>query len=162
MSTETSCESLVAELYLCERAAAQGAVLFHGALAGRAGITITDISCLGVLDKEGPMSTGRLARQIGLTRGGAITAVLDRLEQAGFLRRQRDAGDRRRVTIELIRGEAYERLQRTLDEFSRDYLALIEGYSDDQLRLLLDFSQRSTAIVARHTGVLQSGEQLPA
>ncbi|MEU8419995.1 MarR family transcriptional regulator [Micromonospora sp. NPDC048835] len=99
-------ESLVADLYHVERASAQAAVLFHGALAARAGITVTDISCLGVLDKDGPMPAGRLARQVGLTRGGAITAMLDRLEKAGFLRRQRDAGDRRKVTIELVRGEA--------------------------------------------------------
>ena len=162
MSTRASRESLVAELYQSGRAAAQAAVLFHGALAARAGITITDISCLGVLDKEGGMPAGRLAQQIGLTRGGAITAVLDRLEQAGFLRRQRDAGDRRRVTVELVRGEAYQRLQRTLDEFSREYQALIEEYSDEQLGLLLDFSLRSNEIIAGHTGALQGADSLPA
>ncbi|MET7667360.1 MarR family transcriptional regulator [Micromonospora luteifusca] len=162
MSTSLSRVSLVADLYHLERASAQAAVLFHGALAGRAGITVTDISCLGVLDKDGPMPAGRLARQIGLTRGGAITAMLDRLERAGFLRRQRDPGDRRKVTIELVRGEAYERLQQTLDEFSRDYLALIEEYSDEQLHLLTEFSRRSTAILDRHTATLQGAEQPPA
>ncbi|MET8040391.1 MarR family transcriptional regulator [Micromonospora sp. NPDC005215] len=162
MSTTLPRVSLVADLYHLERASAQAAVLFHGALAARAGITVTDISCLGVLDKDGPMPAGRLARQIGLTRGGAITAALDRLEQAGFLRRQRDPGDRRKVTIELVRGEAYERLQQTLDEFSRDYLALIEEYSDEQLGLLTEFSRRSTAILDRHTATLQGAEQLSA
>ena len=155
----TSRKSLVAELYASERLTAQGAVLFHGALAARAGITITDVSCLGLLDKEGPLPTGRLAQRIGLTRGGAITGMLDRLEQAGLVRRRRDPGDRRRVTIELVRGEAYQRLQRTLDEFGRDFRALIEDYTDEQIRLLLDFSRRSNEILTRHTDTLQNGTQ---
>src|SRR5690606_20718966 len=109
-------DGLVAALYDEQRRAATHAVLFHAALASRSGINVTDVSCLSMLDKDGPMTAGQLAQRIGVTRGGAITAVLDRLERGGFLRRRRDPHDRRRVVIELVRGEAYRRFQRLLDD----------------------------------------------
>jgi DNA-binding MarR family transcriptional regulator len=76
-------------------------VIFHSAVAARLGITITDLSCLNMLSLDGPQTPGRLADRIGITRGGAVTAMIDRLERAGFVRRTRDRHDRRRVLVEL-------------------------------------------------------------
>lgn len=162
MSTETGHLALVAALYDEQRLAANRAVLFHTAMATRGGINITDVSCLGVLDKEGPMTAGELARRVGVSRGGAITAVLDRLERAGFLRRRRDAVDRRKVIVELVRDDAYQALQRTLDAFSRSYRELIEGYTEEELRLLLDFSRRANELVEAQTATLLANEPAPA
>lgn len=158
MSTETGRSALVAALYDEQRLAANRAVLFHTAMASRAGINITDVSCLGVLDKEGPMTAGALARRVGVSRGGAITAVLDRLERAGFLRRQRDTADRRKVVVELVREDAYRALQGTLDAFSQSYRELIERYTEEELRLLLDFSRRANELVEAQTATLLEGD----
>lgn len=46
----------------------------------------------------GPITAGRLAEITGLTTG-AVTAIVDRLKRAGYLRRERDPGDRRKVVI---------------------------------------------------------------
>ena len=46
-----------------------------------------------------PTTAGWLGEQLGLT-SGAVTAVVDRLERAGHLRRERDQHDRRRVVLE--------------------------------------------------------------
>lgn len=147
---------LVAALYDEERAGATRAVLFHAAVAARAGLNITDVSSLGVLDKEGPMTAGELAARVGLTRGGAITAVLDRMQRAGFLRRRPDPQDRRRAIVELVRKDAYQDLQRVLDEFGDAFLALIEDYTDEQLQTLLDFACRANEIMRDQTLNLQS------
>lgn len=46
------------------------------------------------------MSPGRLGEELGLT-SASVTALLDRLEQAGHIHRIRDQHDRRRVTLEI-------------------------------------------------------------
>ena len=53
-----------------------------------------------VLDREGAVPAGRLAQVTGLSTG-AMTTALDRLERSGYARRVRDAGDRRRVLVQL-------------------------------------------------------------
>jgi predicted transcriptional regulator len=92
-------------------------------------LNMTDHKCLGfLLDAGEPITPGQLAGLTGLTTG-AITGIVDRLEDAGFVRRKRDPKDRRRVIIELnldkvrrqvfvVRAarEAYERAHRVLQQ----------------------------------------------
>lgn len=72
--------------------------LLNRAVAEFAGLHHTDWECLDVLDWSGPVSAGVLAEKLGLTTG-AVTGVLDRLEQGGWVRRERDPDDRRRVIV---------------------------------------------------------------
>ncbi|MEU6243755.1 MarR family transcriptional regulator [Streptomyces sp. NPDC047024] len=76
------------------------------------GLHLTDVQALvAILDadpEEGPMTPGRLRRQLDLT-SGAMTACLDRLERAGHIRRVRADDDRRVVHLhyaEAARGVA--------------------------------------------------------
>ena len=73
---------------------------FDQAVADAIGMNRTDMRCLDVLEREGPITAGALAEATGLT-SGAMTTALDRLERAGYARRVRDRGDRRRVLVEL-------------------------------------------------------------
>src|ERR1700726_142454 len=68
--------------------------------AERIGINVTDLNCLNIVALTGPMTAGDLAKQTGLTTA-SITGVLDRLEGGGFIRRERDPKDRRRVIVHL-------------------------------------------------------------
>ncbi|MFD0362208.1 MarR family winged helix-turn-helix transcriptional regulator [Nocardia sp. GCM10030253] len=126
--------SLQAEL----RIQATRTVIFHSAVAARLGITVTDLSCLNVLSSAGPQTPGQLAERIGITRGGAVTAMIDRLERAGFVRRSRDARDRRRVLVEPIAAAvgAVAPLFSGLGAAVSEHLA---GYSDRELEVLLQF-----------------------
>jgi DNA-binding MarR family transcriptional regulator len=63
------------------------------------GIHRTDTRLLDVLQMEGRMSAGQLAKA-GHLSPAAVTAALDRLERAGYARRVRDHEDRRRVLVE--------------------------------------------------------------
>ncbi len=68
---------------------------------GRAlGVNRTDGRCLDVIERAGQISAGDLAIEAGLTTG-SITAVVDRLEKKGYLRRVPDPDDRRRVLLEV-------------------------------------------------------------
>src|SRR6476619_4044898 len=71
--------------------------------AERIGINVTDLNCLNIVALTGPMTAGELARATGLTTA-SITGVLDRLEEGGFVRRERDPKDRRRVSVKLNPG----------------------------------------------------------
>src|ERR1700744_6123533 len=118
------------------RSSAQG-VLYGQAVANVAGISGSDLECLDFLTLEGRVTAGRLAEVTGLTTG-AITGVVDRLEKAGYVRRVRDASDRRKVFIEIVPesvakvGRYYEHLQRAMAE-------LWSTYSDADLKLVLQF-----------------------
>src|SRR6267154_1879546 len=71
--------------------------------AERIGVNVTDLNCLNIVALTGPMTAGELARATGLTTA-SITGVLDRLEEGGFVRRERDPKDRRRVIVTLNPG----------------------------------------------------------
>ena len=76
--------------------------LFVHAVASRLGLNPTDYECLDVLDWTGPITAGHLAQHLGLT-SGAISGMLDRLEAAGWVRRDRDETDKRKVVVTLLR-----------------------------------------------------------
>lgn len=124
-------------------------------LAEIMGINRTDARCMDILDQHGIMSAGDLAEASRLT-SGAITAVIDRLEQAGLARRVRDPADRRRVLVEPTT-EAYEIAYELMVEPMRKlYLPVAEGYSEDELRLILDFTRRGREIQERHAEWLRA------
>lgn len=103
-----------------------GSVATHEAVADRLGINSTDLRCLGLATSEPGLTPTRLAELAGLTTG-AITGVLDRLERAGFVRREADPADRRRLRVRLIPdrlgelGEYYKPIIRRAVELSADW-----------------------------------------
>lgn len=68
------------------------------AFAALLGINRTDARCLDIVHRRGKVAAGELGREAGLT-SGAVTAALDRMERAGYLARQADPADRRRVIV---------------------------------------------------------------
>src|SRR5262249_45297631 len=90
---------LLAALFGEFRQLSAATIMFHQAVADRLGMNVTDHKCADIIERNGPLPAGELAERTGLTTG-AITGVIDRLEKAGFVRRAKDPGDRRRVIIE--------------------------------------------------------------
>ncbi len=79
------------------RLIAEACLSAHGA-SQRLGLGGTDVRFLTLLDRHGPLTPGRLAALTGLTTG-SVTGVIDRLERAGFVGRERDDADRRKVRV---------------------------------------------------------------
>src|SRR5215468_6075510 len=77
---------------------------YFRAAAARSGMTATDMQVIDSLAITGPTTAGQLADLTGLTTG-AITGMLNRLEEAGVVRRERDPDDGRRVIVQLERGK---------------------------------------------------------
>ncbi len=76
-------------------------VLYNTAVSQRMGLGASDSQFLSLLMVHGPLTPGRLAELSGLTTG-TVTGVLDRLERGEFVRRERDATDRRKVLVVLV------------------------------------------------------------
>ena len=128
--------------------------------AERIGINATDLNCLNIVAVTGPMTAGELARATGLTTA-SITGVLDRLEEGGFVRRERDPKDRRRVIVTLNPGPGLREIGPTFGPLVRAWREAAAGYSDEDLRLLLDFQLKLEQIVrdqlARLRGEVSGG-----
>jgi DNA-binding MarR family transcriptional regulator len=73
----------------------------------RLGLHRSDLRCLNLLE-HGPLTAGEIAARTGLT-SGAVTALVDRLERAGFVERVRSPEDRRSVRVAIPPGE-YRRI----------------------------------------------------
>jgi DNA-binding MarR family transcriptional regulator len=129
-------------------------ILFSQALAERLGITLTDLTCLSILERTGAITAGRLAELTGLT-SGAITGLLDRLEKGGWARRVRDPKDRRSVFIEIMpsNGAVFDEAVGS----SRAALeALISSYTSEQLGFVQDFLHRGAAMFREETVKLRA------
>lgn len=134
---------LIAELGHQARVSTTWTVLLHNAIASRSGINVTDMQCINLLQLRGPMTPGQLADAMFLTTGGAITAVIDRLEKAGMVRRRRDEEDRRRVIVEAAADGPTAELSDRFEPVAETYGKLLGAFTDEQLEVILDYLVRT-------------------
>jgi DNA-binding MarR family transcriptional regulator len=141
------------------RSSAQG-VLFGQTVANVAGISGSDLECLDFLNLEGRVTAGRLAEVTGLTTG-AITGVVDRLEKAGLVRRERDEADRRKVFIAIV-PENVAKIARFYVPMQQAMQKLWSTYSDAELQLQLRFANEGYKAVLEATEALKAIIDAPA
>jgi len=115
--------------------------LLGAASAERIGINVTDLNCLNILALTGRMTAGELARATGLTTA-SITGVLDRLEEAGFVSRERDPHDRRRVVVALNAERGLRDVAPVFAPVIEAWRATAAQYTDEQLTLILGFQRQ--------------------
>ena len=154
---------LVAALGPEYRQLATATILFHQAIADRLGMHLTDHKCGDILMGTGPITAGELAQRTGLTTG-AITGVIDRLEKAGFVRRAKDPGDRRRVIIEPFPERIKKEIVPLFESIGRAMADLCARYSTRELAVIHDFLARFHQIVFEETRKLreEGGHAEPA
>ena len=107
----------------------------------------TDMRCLDLIGRLGPLTAGRLAEESGLTTG-AVTFILDRLEEAGMVRRRRDTEDRRRVWVEIV-PEAQERLQDLQQPVAEEMREVAQRFKADELATVRDFMRQAKEVFQR-------------
>ena len=120
--------------------------LLSQAAADRIGINATDLNCLNILSFSGAMTAGQLAQATGLTTA-SITGVIDRLEQAGFAQRERDAHDRRRVVVRLIAAAVHRDVAPAFAPMLAAWQEIAKSYTDDELALIAGFQRRVEATI---------------
>jgi DNA-binding MarR family transcriptional regulator len=128
-------------------------VLFHHAVAERLGLGPTDHKCLDLLRERRPMAGSDLGAITGLT-SGAITGVVARLEQAGYLRREPDPHDGRKQILHLALELAH--IQDVIGPLRKDVAALLENFDTRQLTAIAEFLTRTTDLIYRHAALLRA------
>ncbi|MCO1657267.1 MarR family transcriptional regulator [Pseudonocardia humida] len=105
----------------------------------------SDRVCLDLIARHGPIGPSELARLAGV-HPATMTGVIDRLQRAGWVVRERDpeAADRRGVAVRVRRDRAgevhrlYGGMRSALDE-------ICAGYSAAELELIVDFLGKVSA-----------------
>lgn len=113
-------------------------ILFHQAVAEKAGLSGADHKYLDLLFHEGPMTAGRLAELSGLTTG-AVTGIIDRLEKKDLVIRKRDPGDRRKVLVAANFETAMKLLGLVFEPLKSDLESFYDRYTDKQLETIHDY-----------------------
>jgi DNA-binding MarR family transcriptional regulator len=103
-----------------------------------------DLNCLDLIARHGPLGPTELARRAGL-HPATVTGILDRLQRAGWVVRDRDPGapDRRAVTVRGLR-ERNADLLRLYSGMSASMDDVCAGYTEAELELLAGFLRRTT------------------
>ena len=116
------------------------AVMFHQLISEKLGLNATDHKCLDFLNRTGPVTAGQLAQLTGLTTG-AVTSVIDRLEQAGYVIRDKDPNDRRRVVVKPA-PEGSAHISPMFQSVMHSTLKIITQYTEQEMLLILDFIRK--------------------
>jgi DNA-binding MarR family transcriptional regulator len=89
----------VESLLLETRALYEAIYRFDAIAAAELGIHLSDLRCVNALEK-GPLGAGAIGERLGLT-SGSVTALIGRLEKAGFVVKTRSVDDARQIEVQL-------------------------------------------------------------
>jgi DNA-binding MarR family transcriptional regulator len=123
--------------------------IFDDAAATYGGLNRTDTRVIDLVQRAGRMTAGEIATAARLT-SGAVTAVIDRLEAAGFARRIRDTADRRQVWVEVT--PALDKMMRPVfGPIAEDGFRAMSEYSDADFETIVEFMERARESLNAHT-----------
>jgi DNA-binding MarR family transcriptional regulator len=107
----------------------------------------TDFACIGYLHRVGvPVSPKQIISQMNLSSGSG-TALLDRLERAGYTRRLPNPDDRRSILIALDTEASAEPLRRYQD-IEQSYRSATDSMSDHELEVISEFMEKISILTA--------------
>ncbi|MEN1969523.1 MarR family transcriptional regulator [Lentibacillus sp. N15] len=124
--------------------------LFQQNIAHSLGVFHTDLKCADIINETGPINPSELAKESGLTTG-TVTTLIDRLVDAGYVTRQRDPNDRRKVFI-CANKEEQSKIKDLYIPLAKSIAQLCDRYSDEELKSIFDFMHQVTKIVQIETG----------
>lgn len=150
MAEKKNKDAIVYGLMTATRKLTRSSLLLQYAIAEKMNLNPTDAECIDFLMEMGPSTAGDLAKVTRLTTG-AITSVIDRLQKAGFVKRENDPNDRRKVIITFI-PKKHEKTKQYYAAMAKDVYELFSDYSISKLKLLTEHSDALTAIFQIHAG----------
>jgi DNA-binding MarR family transcriptional regulator len=115
-------------------------VVFNAQVADQLGLGVSDMQFMTYLMQEGPLSPGRLSELSGL-KSGSVTGVIDRLEHAGYVRRERDETDRRKVRV-VLNAEKLQSAESPYAGQAANLRRVLEAFSGEELDTIARFLER--------------------
>jgi len=129
-------------------------VLYQQNVAAYLGLYNNDFLSIDILHEKGPVTAGELSRLTGLTTG-SVTSLIDRLERSGFVRRQQDPHDRRKVIIVPLY-EDKEDVSAAYLQLHEEMVKLASNYSDEELELITQFLNKAGSVLEEQIHRLHS------
>lgn len=125
-------------------------VVFHELVGRCLGLSATDRKCLDLLSR-GPVTAGEIASFTGLTTG-AVTGIIDRLENAGYAERVSDPKDRRRVLVARKKNSRLDELLPAIfGPLGKDMGAVTSKYNQRELQVIADFLAQTREVLLANT-----------
>lgn len=129
-------------------------VLFQQNMAQKIGVSHTDLKSAEILNETGPITAGELSKITGLSTG-SVTALINRLEKSGYVKRERDQLDGRKVMIMPI-PERQEQIKSHYQSLSMATKELCSAYNEQDLILINQFVEEITKIMDKENNKLMS------
>ncbi|MDP1421614.1 MarR family transcriptional regulator [Peribacillus simplex] len=129
-------------------------VLFQQNMAQKIGVSHTDLKSAEILNETGPITAGELSKITGLSTG-SVTALINRLEKSGYVKRERDQLDGRRVMIVPI-PERQEQIKLHYQSLSVATKDLCSAYNEQELILINQFVEDITKIMDKENDKLMN------
>ena len=140
MSTRKRSELIQSMVLEVRRFLAAG-ILFNEKVAAELGLNGTDVQLLNLLELQGWATPGDLARWSGLTTGG-VTVAVDRLEKAGYVKRQPNPKDRRSNIIRPVPARLLE-LYLIYKSKGELVVSVLSKFNDRELQVIMSFLMRT-------------------
>lgn len=115
-----------------------GVILYNHAVSAQVGLGASDSQFMTLLQTYGPLTPRQLAEHTGLT-SGTITGVIDRLESHGFVTREPDPADRRKVVVTPSVQAIQDKLVPLYTEQGERMQSVLASRSVAELRVISDF-----------------------
>lgn len=132
-------------------------ILHQQNVAASLGLYNNDLISVDILRETGPITAGELSKQTGLATG-SVTALVDRLEKNGYVRRENDPNDRRRVII-VPQYEDKEEIINTYVPLHNAMVNLISSYTPKELELITQFLGKASTVLEDQIQHLSSTAQ---
>ncbi|AIQ35148.1 MarR family transcriptional regulator [Paenibacillus sp. FSL R5-0345] len=129
-------------------------VVYQQNVAASLGLYNNDFLSVDILREKGPITAGELSKLTGLATG-SVTALIDRLEKNGYVRRQNDPNDRRKVIIVPL----YENKEDVIDTYQPLHTAMVKlaaSYTDEELALISQFLGKASNVLEEQIDRLSS------
>jgi DNA-binding MarR family transcriptional regulator len=120
-------------------------VLYQQNVATSLGLYNNDFISIDILRDRGPITAGELSKLTGLATG-SVTALIDRLEKNGYVRRQNDPNDRRKVIIVPLY-ENKEEVSQTYLPLHSAMVKLASSYTEEELAFITKFLDQASQVL---------------
>ena len=120
-------------------------VLYQHKIAEQLDVYNHDWTTIDMLSETGPITAGELGRRVGLTTG-SVTALVDRLERAGYVKRERHPKDRRSIMI-VPQYEDKSEVQHAYETLNQHMIEMTNQYTAEQMETIQSFLKATTAIL---------------
>jgi DNA-binding MarR family transcriptional regulator len=160
MSTKKSRNEYIEQINEQVRENGNTNVLLVHAIAQHLGLSATEFECCSLIQEQGPFTAGELARRCRISTGG-MTGMIDRLERRGYVRREADPNDRRRVLVFGVYDEdSIYKVRALYDPMQHAFDEILASYSDEEIAFIYTFLARINAMFHESVNSLPSAEDI--